>query len=60
MLAAWQVVREHADGLIEHIPPHCLDRVALLADACASEWQSFAGTVEQRKRMCFEDGRQVS
>lgn len=60
MLAAWQVLKEHADGLIEHIPTHCLDRVALVAGACASEWQTFADTVEQRKRTCFEDARRVS
>jgi ParB-like chromosome segregation protein Spo0J len=60
MLAAWQVVRGHTTGLIEHIPTHCLDRVALVADACASEWQAFAGTVEQRKRLRFKDERRVS
>jgi hypothetical protein len=60
MLAAYQVVREHAEHLIAHIPTHCLDRVAVVADACANEWRALAGEVEQRKRTCFEEERHVS
>lgn len=57
MLAAFHVLREHANQLIEHIPTHSLIRVALVAEACASDWQAFAELVERRNRICFEDER---
>jgi ParB-like nuclease domain len=60
MLAAYKIVREHADQLIGHIPSHCLDRVAVVADACASEWHALADAVEQRRRTCFDEERHVS
>jgi ParB-like chromosome segregation protein Spo0J len=57
MLAACQVLGEHGAELIEHIPTHCLERVAAVADACITEWQAFAEQVEQRKRTSFEGER---
>jgi ParB-like chromosome segregation protein Spo0J len=60
MLAAYKIVREHADQLVGHIPSHCLDRVAVVADACANEWHALADAVEQRRRTCFDEERHVS
>jgi ParB-like chromosome segregation protein Spo0J len=57
MLAAYQVIHEHGDLLIDNIPSHCLDRVALLASGCALQWQTFAEAVAQRRRVCFEGER---
>jgi ParB-like chromosome segregation protein Spo0J len=57
MLAAYQVISEHGDELIEHTPAHCLDRLAILADACANQWRALAESVEQRRRTSFENER---
>jgi len=57
MLAAYHVISEHGEELIEHVPAHCLDRLAIVADACAAQWRVLAENVEQRKRTSFENER---
>jgi ParB-like chromosome segregation protein Spo0J len=57
MLAAYHVISEHGEELIGHVPAHCLDRLAIVADACAAQWRVLAENVEQRKRTSFENER---
>lgn len=37
---------ENRDGLVERIPPHCAETVALLALECAAWWNSLARQIE--------------
>lgn len=51
MLAAYHIIEEHGDQLLDSIPMHCTDRVALAARACARAWEAYAERLEQRSRM---------
>jgi hypothetical protein len=47
LLSAYQVLQEHHQQLIDHVPPHCIDRLAAAASECAQAWQDFADRAEQ-------------
>jgi ParB-like chromosome segregation protein Spo0J len=50
MLAAYEVLDQHSDQLIDNVPAHCLDRVERAARACSAEWQTFADSITTRNR----------
>jgi len=59
MLAAYQMLEDHGDGLLERIPVHSTDRVAVAARACARAWEAYAERLEQRSRMRSPGNRQA-
>ncbi len=49
LLSTYRIIEDQGNLLISNSPPHCIDRLAVAAQACARVWQEFANQIDSQK-----------